>query len=158
MTDLDLLHYFALFRTQIVKLHAELHQAIGADELLQAKVELKLTPAPLAAPPVEGRTAFQLGARLQCEGYRAPDPAAESEPGVHVFSIECVLNAGYQQFQGEPVSFEVFSQHHASLTRQLYPLINHQLQPLLSQLGIPGVRLPQEIIQATGGDRPRQIH
>lgn len=154
MTELNLLDFFALYTTQVVKLHAQLHRSISADEALQAKVALKLTPAKLAAQPAGGMAAYQLGACLDCEGYRGEAAISDN----HVFSIECILNAGYQQVQGEPISFEVFSQHHASLTRQLYPLIHHQLRPLFSQLGIPGVRLPQEIIQTRASERPRQVH
>ena len=154
MSELNLLEFFALFQTQVVKLHAQLHQAISADDVLQAKVEMKLTPAKVASPPAGG-TAYQVGVRLLCEGYKGE--VQEADP-VHVFSIECILNAGYQQIQGTAVSFETFSLHHASLTRQLYPLIHHQLLPLFSQLGIPGVRLPQEIIQTSASATPRQVH
>ncbi len=152
---MDLLDQFALFQTQLVKIHAELHQTIAVDEPLNANIEMKLTPGAL---PVQNgnQTAYQLGARLYCRGTR-PDKD-DSSKTVAAFTVECVLNAGYQQLHGEPVDFETFSKHHVSLTRQLYPLIRQQLLPLFSQLGIANVRLPQEIIQSAVDSAPRQVH
>ena len=123
---MNLLDFFALFNTQVIKMHAELLRAIGPEDVLQARVEIKLSPGELAAAGVEG-ACYQVGVRLVCEGsmkVKGVDTRA--------FSIECILNAGYRQIQGDPVSFEVFSKHHTSLTRQLYPLIHQQLVPLLS--------------------------
>ncbi|MFK7958512.1 MAG: hypothetical protein AB8B96_20640 [Lysobacterales bacterium] len=152
---MDLLDQFALFQTQLVKIHAELHQAIAVDESLNANVEMKLTPGVL--PNQKGNQAtYQLGVRLHCRGTR-PDKDDPSKT-VAAFTVECVLNAGYQQMNGEPVDFETFSKHHVSLTRQLYPLIRQQLLPLFSQLGIANVRLPQEIIQSAVDAAPRQVH
>ncbi|MEM1091412.1 MAG: hypothetical protein AAF552_11870 [Pseudomonadota bacterium] len=157
---MNLLSHFALFQTQLVKIHAELHQSIGPDDVINANVEMKLTPAALARKPdpvVEAqRTAYQVGVRLYCRGLRkAAEADADPKPA---FTLECVLNASYQQLQGEPIDFDTFSQHHMSLTRQLYPLIRQQLLPLFSQLGIASVRLPQEIIQAAGDAPPQQLH
>ncbi len=157
---MNLLSHFALFQTQLVKIHAELHQSIGADDVINANVEMKLTPAVLPRGQVASadpqRTAYQVGVRLYCRGTRkVGDEVADPKPA---FTLECVLNASYQQMQGDPIEFETFSRHHVSLTRQLYPLIRQQLLPLFSQLGIASVRLPQEIIQAAGDAPPQQLH
>lgn len=151
---MDLLDQFALFQTQLVKIHAELHQTITPDEPINANVEMKLTPGVL--PTNGAQPAYQLGARLHCLGTR-PDKI-DSTKTVSAFTVECVLNAGYQQISGEPVDFETFSRNHVSLIRQLYPLIRQQLLPLFSQLGIANVRLPQEIIQGATDAAPRQVH
>ncbi len=148
---MNLLESFVLFNTQIVKLHAELTRGIGPQDVLQARVEIKLSPGQMQAEP-GGAARYQVGVRLLCDGSMTEE--GESKPA---FSIECVLNAGYRQFQGEPISFEEFSKHHTTLTRQLYPLIHQQLVPLLSQLGIPSVRLPQDIVQDAQA-KPPQIH
>ncbi|MDJ0657648.1 MAG: hypothetical protein QNJ40_26045 [Xanthomonadales bacterium] len=150
MTDLNLLDWFALFNTQVVKLHAELHKNIRPDDNIQARVEIKLTPAQL--PDSGELTRFQVGVRLLCEG------TMQSDPDSPAFTIECVLNAGYQQISGEAIGFEEFSSYHTSLTRQLYPLIHQQLVPLLSQLGLPQVRLPQDIVHTKAGTTPQQVH
>ena len=39
-----------------------------------------------------------------------------------------------------------FSASHRALTRQLYPLMHHQLLPLIRQLGLQQVRLPHDIV------------
>ena len=157
---MDLLSQFALFQTQLVKIHAELHQTITPDEAFSANVEMKLTPGVLPAPGPKGgdmaTPTYQVGVRLYCRGTRQ-EAGSEADPKP-AFTVECVLNAGYQQIQGEPVDFDTFRCHHLSLTRQLYPLIRQQLLPLFSQLGIASVRLPQEIIQTAGDAAPRQLH
>jgi hypothetical protein len=152
-TPLNLLDQFALFNTQLVKLHAELHRSINADDATQAHVEIKLTPGHLSKP-IPGANAFQVGMTLSCRGV------LKDEPDEKVFSLECTLNAGYQQISGDPVSFELFSTAHASLTRQLYPLIHQQLKPILGQLGLHNVNLPQDIIHSPGKQEeiPHQVH
>ncbi len=148
---MNLLDHFALLSTQVVKLHAELQRAIAPQDVVQARVEVKLSPGRLEAPAGE-EPHFQVGVRLTCDGTMTVE--GEVKPA---FRIECVLNAGYRQFRGEPIPYEEFSKHHTSLTRQLYPLIHQQLIPLLSQLGIPNVRLPQDIVQPPQA-KPQQVH
>ncbi len=146
----NLLDHFALVSTQVVKLHAELLRAIAPTDVLQARVEIKLSPGKLE--PQAELPEYQVGVRLLCDGSMTIEGESRA-----AFKIECVLNAGYRQLHGQPLPFEIFSRHHTSLTRQLYPLIHHQLVPLLSQLGIPSVRLPQDIVHDPK-TKPQQIH
>ena len=74
-------------------------------------------------PADQGVPQFQVTARMLCRGNRDGD-----ESGDPLFTVEMVLQAVYRQFRGEPVDFQMFSSSHASLTRQLYPLIHHQLK------------------------------
>lgn len=147
---MNLLDHFVLVSTQVVKLHAELLRAIAPTDMLQARVEIKLSPGKLESQGE--RPGYQVGVRLLCDGSMIVEGESKA-----AFKIECVLNAGYRQLHGEPIPYEVFSRHHTSLTRQLYPLIHYQLVPLLSQLGIPSVRLPQDIVP-DHQTKPQQIH
>lgn len=151
---MNLLDHFALFSTQIIKLHAELLQPFRPEDTIQARVEIKLTPAQLPIE-VKGMPGYQVGVRLSCDGIKMVEGKE-----VRIFNIECLLNAGYRQLSGTPLSFEQFSQHHSSLTRQVYPIIHHQLIPILSQLGLHNVRLPQDIIHAQPDavEVPKQVH
>jgi len=148
----NLLDQFALAHTQLTRLNADLKEIVNPDQAYKAKVELKLTPREM--PPDQGVCQYQVTARLTCRGARETD-----DPENVLFEIELVVQAVYRQFQGESVSFEGFSTSHSSLTRQLYPLMHHQLQPVFKQLGLEQVRLPFDLIN--GPDRPdeiRQLH
>lgn len=150
---LNLLDHFALAHTQVTRLNADLTEIVGADQPFHAKVELKLTPRMMAHDTVLPQ--YQVTARLLCRGSR------ESEPDKSLFTVELILQAVYTQFRGQPVDFETFKANHGSLTRQLYPLIHHQLQPIFKQFGLNQVKLPYDL--APGGPDPgpveqRQVH
>jgi hypothetical protein len=100
-----------------------------------AKVEIKLTPRQM---PDEHRWHSVPGQRAHVVSWRAG--GADSEKPM--FTIELVLQAVYRQIQGDPIDFSTFSANHASLTRQLYPIIHHQLQPIFKQFGLDQVRCP----------------
>jgi hypothetical protein len=148
----NLLKDFALAHTQMTRLNADLTEIVTQGQKFNAKVELKLTPREM---PAEGELPqFQVTARLLCRGNREAE-----NPDQPLFTIELVLQAVYRQFRGQPVSFEEFSRHHGTLTRQLYPLIHHQLQPVLKQFGLDQVRLPYDLVSAGGSDQSaRQVH
>ena len=160
---MNLLDQFVLVNTQVTLLQAELTQVVSANQNFQAKVELKLTPRPASDAKAAGQ--YQIEARLEVLGHReasdrtegsAKQTGTEAPP---LFKVELVLQAAYQQFQGEAVSFEIFSQHHASLTRQLFPIIHHQLQPIFKQFGLDKLRLPHDLVQQTesaAADAPPQ--
>lgn len=149
---LDLLDHFALAHTQVTRLTADLKDIVAPDQSFQAKVELKLTPRQMA--PDQGVTQYQVTARMICRGRRDSD-----DPGKPLFEVELVMQTVYRQFQGDPISFEQFSASHASLTRQLYPLIHHQLQPVFKQFGLDQVKLPYDLVktQEAAGET-RQLH
>lgn len=147
----NLLESFALAHTQLTRLNADLSEIVTQNQVFKAKVELKLTPREM--PAESGQSQYQVTARLLCRGNRE----AES-PDKPLFTIDLVLQAVYRQFQGEPVDFETFTKHHPSLTRQLYPLIHHQLQPILKQLGLDQVKLPYDLVGGTEQQLQRQLH
>ena len=151
----NLLEHFALSHTQVTKLHAELTGNVPREGAFSAKVELKLSPQETpTASDGEGLPVYQVSAQLLCHGYL--DGREEETP---LFSIELVLQAAYRQMSGAPVDFQAFTRNHTSLTRQLYPLIHHQLQPILKQFGLDQVRLPYDLVntQEPGPDQ-RQVH
>jgi hypothetical protein len=51
----------------------------------------------------------------------------------------------YQQIDGEPVDIARFTASHASLTRQLYPLLQQELRMLLVRLGLEQIHLPFDL-------------
>jgi hypothetical protein len=149
---INLLDRFALAHTQVTRLNADLKEIVPQDRKFSAKVELKLTPREM--PTEQGVTQYQVTARMFCHGG-----VEKSDSDKPLFTIELVLQAVYRQFHGEPMSFEEFSGNHASLTRQLYPLIHHQLQPVFKQFGLDQVRLPYDLASTPAKVKPkRKVH
>lgn len=149
---LNLLDRFALTHTQVTRLQADLSEIVPPEQKISAKVELKLTPREI--PAEHEAIQYQVTARLICRGHRESDP--DDKP---LFTIDLVLQSVYRQFAGDPLPFEEFSRHHASLTRQLYPLIHHQLQPVFKQFGLEQVRLPYDLVnQSPDSKGQRQLH
>lgn len=151
MKSFNLLDFYALSRTQLVKLSAELLGPVLAGDRLQSQVELKLSPGRLN--PEQGVAVYQVGVRLACTVL-----ARRGDSEQKVFSVECILNAVYRQFHGGELSEDLFEKHHASLGRQLYPLVHHKLIPLFAQFGLQDVRLPYEIIQKATDEPSGQVH
>lgn len=149
---INLLDNFSLAHTQVTRLNADLREIVQSDEPFSAKVELKLTPLEM---PYEGELPrYQVTARLICRGSRESD-----SPDQPMFTIELVLQVVYEQFQGEPVGFETFKENHGTLTRQLYPLIHHQLQPIFKQFGLDQIKLPYDLAgNAAQQGGQRQVH
>ncbi len=137
MTE-QLLQHFLLSGSQVVKINAEMHKTVPPGGQCQARVEVKLSPS---KPEDDGQPKhFLVGVRLYCQGF--PPAGQEQE---RLFTIELVVNLAYSQFAGEPISFENFAQHHGSLARQIYPLIQGQASTILHQLGLSMVRLPLDL-------------
>ncbi|NEZ03682.1 hypothetical protein G4Y73_05875 [Wenzhouxiangella sp. XN201] len=149
---INLLERFSLAHTQVTRLNADLSEIVPPQQNFSAKVELKLTPREMH---FEGELPqYQVTARMLCKGSRDGDTSEKP-----LFTVELVLQAVYTQFQGEPIDFETFQANHGSLTRQLYPLIHHQLQPVFKQFGLDQVKLPYDL----AGNEPeqgtqRQVH
>src|SRR5690625_6884275 len=120
----NLLQTFSLSHTQFTRLNADLNEIVKPYQPFSTKVDLKLSPREMSHETELPQ--YQVTARMLCHGRKS---VSESESDQPLFTIELVLQAVYSQFQGEPVSFETFKGNHGSLTRQLYPLIHHQLQP-----------------------------
>jgi hypothetical protein len=149
---LNLLDRFALAHTQVTRFSADLKEIVAPDQKFSAKVELKLTPRDM---PKDGDVAqFQVTARLLCRGNREGDESMDP-----LFTVELIVQAVYRQFCGAPVDFETFTACHSSLTRQLYPLIHHQLMPVLKQFGLDQVKLPYDLPgHGTEPGIQRQVH
>lgn len=137
---MNLLEQFVLQHVQVSLLKAKLHhismdKGTGAQE---AKVELNLTPRLLKADSGDKLPAYQVSARLTCKGGAEdkPEPAFDARVG---------FEAVYQQISGEPVDVSEFTANHASLTRQLYPLLQQELRMLLIRLGLEQVHLPFDL-------------
>jgi hypothetical protein len=152
---INLLEKFSLAHTQVTRLNADLREIVPANQTFSAKVELNLTPLEME---YEGELPqYQVTARMVCRGSRDTD-STEDQP---LFTVELVVQAVYTQFRGDPVDFETFKSNHGSLTRQLYPVIHHQVQPVFKQFGLDQVKLPYDLAgngqeQVAAGQR--QVH
>jgi len=142
---MSLLEQFALCHTQLTQLRAELHQAVDARAPIQAQVELNLAPAQLQAVAAGSLPTYQVTATLSCSGRAQSD---ERE----LFTLKLVMQMAYRQIQGDPMPFEAFQQQHSGLARQIYPLLHHQLRPVLQQLGLDQVRLPYDLAGGGGSE------
>ncbi|MCB1588048.1 MAG: hypothetical protein KDI37_15950 [Xanthomonadales bacterium] len=151
MSD-NLLQYFLLSAAQTIKLHAEILKPVPQNAPCQARVELKLMPARHEAD-ASGSPSFVLGIRLACDGF--PPGSQDQE---RLFALELVVNLIYTQSAGEPISFEHFVQHHGTLARQAYPLLQTQANGLLQQLGLGMVRLPLDIMGSPPQDSTVRLH
>jgi len=144
---MNLLELFAMRHTQVSHLEVALQEVIPPDQRVQAKVELNLTPRELKTNPNDGGTAFQVTARMQCQGFAEnQDAAAAAEKAEPIFKVLLVMHVAYRQYQGEAMSFQQFSQNHTSLARQIYPLVHQQIKPILQQLGLHTINLPYDLV------------
>jgi hypothetical protein len=135
---MNLLDQFVLQHVQVSELHAELGKAAKSSGKQEAKVELNLTPRLMQTDSGNHLPAYQVSARLSCQG------GAEDEPGP-LFKARVRFEAIYQQINGEALDIAQFTAHHATLTRQLYPLLQHELRGLLNRLGLEHIHLPFDL-------------
>lgn len=135
---MNLLDYFVLQHVQVSELHAELVRVSRDGGAQDAKVELNLTPRLLRTDAGGSLPAYQVSARLSCRG------GAEAQPGP-LFTAQVAFEVLYQQTSGEPMDIAQFTASHSSLTRQLYPLLQHELRGLLNRLGLERIHLPYDI-------------
>lgn len=135
---MNLLDRFILKHIQVSHLNAELTQVSKEPGNQEAKVELNLTPRPVKTDSGSDLPAYQVSARLGCKG------GGKTKPGP-IFSARVGIEAIYQQVSGEPMDISEFTKHHASLTRQLYPLLQQELRGLLVRLGLEQIHLPFDL-------------
>ena len=118
---MNLLERFVLQHVQPTLLRVEVLKMEKEEGQQEAKVELGLSPRLLKTDSGDQLPAYQVSARLACrsaaEGMEQP-----------VFEAQVALEAVYQQVSGEPVDIAEFTANHASLTRQLYPLLQQELR------------------------------
>ena len=62
-----------------------------------------------------------------------------------MFRAQVAFEAIYQQLDGDPVDVSEFTNNHASLTRQLYPMLQLELRTLLGRLGLEQIHLPFDL-------------
>jgi hypothetical protein len=67
-----------------------------------------------------------------------------------MFNAKVGSEAIYQQVEGDPVDVAEFTSNHASLTRQLYPLLQQELRILLVRLGLEQIHLPFDLAARIG--------
>ena len=133
---MNLLEHFILKHLQLSGLHLDILQAPAKTEPKEAKVELNLAPRLMQADSGDVLPSYQVGARLTCQGPAAGGPA---------FSARVSLEAVYQQLHGDPIDLAQFTRSNASLTRQLYPLLQQEMRHVLLRAGLQHVSLPADL-------------
>ena len=135
---MNLLDLFVLQHVQVSLLMAELVHVSKDAGTQEAKVELNLTPRLMKADSGDSLPAYQISAKLTCNG-------GSKEGSGPMFKAKVGFEAIYQQVQGNPVDVAEFTSNHASLTRQLYPLLQQELRTLLVRLGLEQIHLPFDL-------------
>ena len=135
---MNLLERFVLQHVQFTLLRAEVLKMEKQEGQQEAKVELGLSPRLLQTDSGDQLPAYQVSARLTCR-------AAGEDKEQPAFKAQVALQAVYQQVSGEPVDIAEFTANHASLARQLYPLLQQELRVLMSRVGLEQIRLPFDL-------------
>lgn len=154
---MNLLDHFTLQHFQVSHLHGELLRVSREGAMQEAKVEMNLTPRLMEMSSGDQLPSYQVSARLMCIGKSADDagPAFKARVG-----IETV----YQQISGEPIDISEFTSHHATLARQIYPLLAQELRGLLTRMGLSNIQLPFDLnpsshkINVTPDGPPVRVH
>lgn len=135
---MNLLKYFMLQHLQISILHGELLRVSRKGEMKDAKVEMNLTPRLMEMDSGDKLPSYQVSARLTLIGGagESPGPAFKAKVG-----IETV----YQQSSGDPIDISEFTNHHATLARQIYPLLALELRGVLTRMGLTNIQLPADL-------------
>jgi hypothetical protein len=74
-----------------------------------------------------------------------------------VFKALVGIEAVYQQTVGEPVDIAEFTANHATLTRQLYPLLQQELRVLMNRVGLEQIRLPFDLAAQVGSGKDTTV-
>lgn len=135
---MNLLDQFILHHIQLSLLQAKLVATPKVEGSREAKVELKLAPRLVKTDSGDELPSYQVSARLSCKAGDEQDEGPR-------FVAEVGIEAIYRQIDGDPLDLAQFSAHHASLTRQLYPLLQQELRTLLVRLGLEKVHLPFDL-------------
>lgn len=154
---MNLLDFFVLEHFQISLLRAELLKVSREGAMQEAKVEMNLTPRMMDADAGDALPAYQVSANLFCAA------GANDETGP-AFKARVGIETVYQQTSGEPIDISDFTSHHASLARQIYPLLALELRSLLASMGLTHIQLPFDLnpqshkISVSRDAIPDQIH
>jgi hypothetical protein len=135
---MNLLDHFFLQHCQVSLLQGELLRVSRQGAMQDAKVEMNLTPRLMEMDSGDKLPSYQVSARLTCIG-------GASEKTGPAFSAKVGLETVYQQTSGHPIDISEFTNHHASLARQIYPLLAQELRELLTRLGLSNIQLPFDL-------------
>jgi hypothetical protein len=135
---MNLLDHFILQHCQISLLHGELLRISREGAMQDAKVEMNLTPRLVEMDSGDKLPSYQVSARLNCIG------GAKEKSGP-AFSAQVGLETVYQQTSGDPIDISEFTNHHASLARQIYPLLAQELRGMLTRMGLSNIQLPFDL-------------
>lgn len=135
---MNLLDHFILQHCQISLLRGELLRVAREGAMQDAKVEMNLTPRLVEMDSGDKLPSYQVSARLVCIG------GADENSGP-AFNAKVGLETVYQQTSGPPLDISEFTNHHASLARQIYPMLAQELRGLLTRMGLSNIQLPFDL-------------
>ena len=135
---MNLLDHFILQHFQISLLQGELLRVNLEGAMQEAKVEMNLTPRLVDMNSGDQLPSYQVSARLTCIG------GAGDKTGP-AFKAKVCIETVYQQSSGDPIDISEFTNHHASLARQIYPLLAQELRGLLTRMGLTNIQLPFDL-------------
>ena len=135
---MNLLDQFILQHMQVSVLRSELVRASRDPGMQEAKVELNLTPRVMEPDQDSLLPSYQVSARLDCAS------ASDEEDGP-AFKATVGIEAVYQQVSGDPMEVTEFTNQHAVLARQLYPLLQQEMRGLLARMGLSQIQLPFDL-------------
>jgi len=135
---MNLLDYFTLQHFQISLLQADLLRVSREGAMQDAKLEMNLTPRLMEMDSGDQLPSYQVSARLNCIG-------GVNEDANPAFKAKIGIETVYQQTSGKPIDISEFTSHHASLTRQIYPLLAQELRGLLTRMGLSNIQLPFDL-------------
>ncbi len=135
---MNLLDQFILQHVQVSVLRSELVRVSREPGMQEAKVELNMTPRVMDPDQDSLLPSYQVSARLDC------DSASEQEDGP-AFKAIVGIEAVYQQICGDPIDVAEFTNQHAVLARQLYPLLQQEMRGLLARMGLSQIQLPFDL-------------
>jgi len=135
---MNLLENFILQHCQVSLLNGEILRVSREGAMQDAKVEMNLTPRLIEMDPGKQLPSYQVSARLICIGGAGDNsgPAFKAKVGIETI---------YQQISGMPIDLSEFTNHHASLSRQIYPLLAQELRGLLTRMGLTNIQLPFDL-------------
>ncbi|MDX2428214.1 MAG: hypothetical protein QNK22_05950 [Xanthomonadales bacterium] len=136
---MDLLNHFILQHCQVSLLQGELLRVSREGTMQDAKVEMNLTPRLMEMDSGDKLPSYQVSAKLICVG----GAGGKSGPA---FNAKVGLETVYQQSSGDPIDISDFTNHHASLARQIYPLLAQELRGLLTRMGLTNIQLPFDLV------------
>jgi len=154
---MNLLDHFILQHCQMSLLHGELLRVSREGAMQDAKVEMNLTPRLVEMDSGDKLPSYQVSARLICVG-------GAGENSGPAFNAKVGLETVYQQTSGDPIDISEFTSHHASLARQVYPLLAQELRGLLTRMGLTNIQLPFDLntrtttVNVSSDEAPNRVH